>query len=183
MACYRHGVLAGILLGALWSGAAFAQQQPAPAAPALPIPPISQPEPSASQLAAARDVVIASGMSRSFTPMVPQLREQIVPMLTRTRPDLTKDLTEVLVQLGPEFDKKTDDMIDIAARIYSRRMSEEELKQTATFFNSPVGKKYVGAQPEMLDELVVSMQSWTQQLSNYMMTRVRQEVQKRGKDF
>ena len=182
MTYLRNGVVAAVLLAVL-SGAASAQQAPAPAAPAPAIPPISQPEPPASQLAAAREVVIASGMSRSFAPMVPQLREQIVPMLTRTRPDLTKDLTEVVAQLGPEFDKKTDDMVDIAAHIYARRMSEEELKQTAAFFSSPVGKKYVEVQPEMLDELVVSMQSWTQQISNYMMTRVRQEMQKRGKDF
>ena len=190
---FRSAVVAAAVALA-WPGPVWAQQAPAASAPAAappaaapapagPVPAIAQPEPPASQLAAARDLVLASGISRSFDPMVPQLRGQIVPMLTRTRPDLTKDLTEVVAQLGPEFDKQTGDMVEKAAHIYARRMSEDELKQAAAFFNSPVGKKYVAIQPDMLDELVVAMQSWTQQVSNFMMLRVRQEMLKRGKDF
>lgn len=195
----RSAFLAAAAIAVAWSGPVWAQQAPAappaanaPAAaapatvaplPVGPVPSVAAPEPPASQLAAARDLVLASGISRSFYPMVPQLRGQIIPMLTRTRPDLTKDLTEVVAQLGPEFDKQTDDMITIAAHIYARRMSEDELKQAAAFFNSPVGVKYVAIQPDMLDELVVAMQSWTQKVSNFMMLRVRQEMLKRGKDF
>lgn len=198
---YR-GLAAACAFGLLVHGAAFAQDvqpaaQAAPAAPAVPaaqaapatpaapapVPALPDPNPPASQMAAARDLVVASGMSKSFNPMVPQLTEQIVPMLTRTRPDLTKDLTVVLEQLKPEFNQKTNDMIDIAARIYARQMSEDELRQTAAFFNSPVGKKYVDSQPYMLDELVVAMQSWTQTLSTFMMQRVRDEMFKKGHQF
>ena len=183
-----HGAMTAVVLVLGLQATAFAQQAPAPATPAPPaaspsVPPVATPEPPASQLAAARDVVVSSGMSRSFTPMIPQLMEQIGPVLTRTRPEMAKDLAEVLKQLQPEFDKKTDEMIDIAAHVYVRRMSEEELKQTAAFFNSPVGMKYVESQPAMLDELVVAMQAWTQQISNFMMTRVRQEMTKKGHQF
>ncbi len=197
---YRcRGLAAAAVIALMCQGAALAQEAPAapaapvaaapvpaapvPAAPMPVVPTLPTPEPPAPQLAAARDLVIASGMARSFTPMVPQLKEQITPMLTRTRPDLTKDLGDVLTQLSPEFDKKTDEMIDIAAHIYARRMSEDELKQSAAFFNSPVGKKYVEVQPAMLDELVVAMQSWTQQLSLFMMQRVHDEMVKRGHQF
>lgn len=182
----RHGVVAALVLALGFQATADAQQAPAtPASPAAsaPVPNVPTPEPPASQMAAARDVVMSSGMARSFTPMVPQLMEQIGPVLTRTRPEMAKDLAEVLKQLQPEFDKKTDEMIDIAAHVYARRMSEEELRQTAEFFNSPVGKKYVESQPAMLDELVVAMQAWTQQISTFMMTRVRQEMIKKGHPF
>ena len=47
----------------------------------------------------------------------------------------------MLAGLQPEFAKKTDEMIDIAAKIYARGMSEDELKATAAFFNSSAGKK------------------------------------------
>lgn len=149
-------------------------QQPAPAA----TPPA--PEPPASTLAAARDLVVSSGMARSFVPMVPDLLRQIVPTVTRTHPELSKDLNDVVSQLQPEFVKDGEQMVDIAARVYARHMSEDELKQTATFFRSAAGVKYVEAQPLMLDELVVAMQSWTQQLSNIMMSRVREEMTKKG---
>ena len=161
-----------------------AAQQAAPAAPVTPgiapVPELAPPEPPAATLAAAHDVVIASGMARSFAPMVPDLMHQIVPLLTRTRPELVKDLNDVLKQLEPEFMQDGERMTDIAAHVYARRMSADELKQTAAFFDTPAGKKYVEIQPAMLDELVVAMQSWTQELSTIMMTRVRQEMTKKG---
>ena len=154
-------------------------------APALPppVPALPQPDVSPEKLAAARQVVVSSGMARSFEPMVPQLEEQIPSVVTRTRPDLSKDLTAVLAQLQPEFNQKTSEMLDIAARIYARRMSEEDLKATAAFFDSPAGKQYVLAQPLMLDELVVSMQAWTQEVSAFMMKRVQTEMEKKGDKF
>ena len=163
-------IMATVLAG----GAAAQQAQPAPV-PALP-----QPEPPASTLAAARDVVISSGMARSCIPRVPDLPRKIVPTITRTHPELTKDLTDVVNQLEPEFVKDGEHMTDIAAHVYARRMSEDELKQTAAFFKSPAGIKYVEVQPAMLDELVVAMQSWTQELSNIMLNRVREEMAKKG---
>ena len=165
---------------------ATAQTTAAPAAPAATKPaaiPDVQPEPPASAVAAARDLVVASGISRSFTPMPLQLMDQIVPMLTRTRPELKANLTQILSDLRPDFIRKGEDMIDITAKIYARRMSEQELKDAAAFFNSPVGKKYVDVQPLMLDELVIAMQSFTQQLSTYMMTRIRDEMKKKGQEF
>ncbi|RYB07155.1 DUF2059 domain-containing protein [Lichenibacterium ramalinae] len=155
----------------------------APATPAAPVPSLPQPDVPPEKLAIARQVVLGSGMGRSFEPMVPQLEEQIPAVVTRTRPELTKDLAGVLAQLQPEFQKKTGEMIDIAARIYARRMSDDDLKATAAFFDSPAGKKYVAAQPLMLDELVLAMQAWTQETSTYMMKRVQQEMEKKGDKF
>lgn len=183
---------AAVLLALIAAGGPVrAQQAPAApadsttATPAAPLPSLPQPQPDVppAQLAAARDVVISSGMARSFEPMVPQLEEQIPLVVTRTRPELAKDLTGVLAGLQPEFAKKTDEMIDIAAKIYARGMSEDELKTTAAFFNSPAGKKYVDAQPIMLDQLVVAMQAWTQETSSYMMKRVQAEMEKKGDKF
>ena len=147
------------------------------------MPPLPQPEVSPEKLAAARQVVASSGMARSFEPMVPQLEEQIPLVITRSRPELSKSLTAVLAQLQPEFDQKSSDMLDIAARVYARHMSLEDLKATAAFFDSPAGKQYVNAQPLMLDELVVAMQAWTQETSTFMMKRVQQEMEKKGDKF
>ncbi len=179
----------GIAAGSLMLFTSFAQAQTTPAAPAAPaakpapVPEVGQPEPPAAQIAAARQLVISSGMQRSFEPMVPQLMRQIVPLLTRTRPELKDNLQAVVQKLQPEFVKKGDEMTDIAAKIYARRMTQAELEQAAAFFDSPVGKKYVDVQPAMLDEVVVAMQTWTQTLSSYMMQRVHEEMRAKGQDF
>jgi hypothetical protein len=164
----------------------LAQQPAAPASsqpstpqqagtPGAPIPP--------SQFAAARALVIASGMSRSFSGAVTGLSRQLQATVTRTRPDLAADLNVVMLQLAPEFDKQSDAMIDNAARIYASALTEQDLKDLANFFNSPVGMRYVDLGPLLMTNIDDVMSQWSQQVSVGMMDRVREEMKKRGHDF
>lgn len=156
-------------------GLAEAQaQKPAPAAPAA-----APAGPSASHLALAREVVLSSGIARSFDSVIPAFAEQIRQQ-TVTRPELQKDLNEVLTSLEPEMELQKQRMVTTTARIYAEKMSEPELKEIAAFFRSPAGKRYVETQPVVLDQMVQAMQNWTQEVSEYVMVRVRAEMGKRG---
>jgi hypothetical protein len=139
-------------------------------------------QPTASHLQVAREVVVASGISRTFDAIVPQILVQ-VQQVTVTRPELKGDLDEVIKKLTPEFDKKKEDMLAKASEIYATRLTEPELKDIAAFFNSPAGKKYVSTQPAILDEMFSAMKDWTQQLSAFVIDRVRTEMKARGKEF
>jgi hypothetical protein len=101
-----------LLLGLAAISPALAQQ-PATAPAAKP----ASPAPAASpqQISVARDVVLYSGIARSFQIVVPQYLDQIGTRLTQTRPDLIKDLNVVMEQVKPEFDKRVDEMVDNAA--------------------------------------------------------------------
>jgi len=136
--------------------------------------------PTAAQIALAKDIVVASGVSRSFAIVIPQFLDQIGTRLTQTRPDLIKDLNVVMEQVKPEFDKRVDQMVDTAARLYAERLTEQQLKDVSAFFKSASGVKYVEQQPLVLNALYVSMQGWQQQMSQDMMTRVREEMSKKG---
>ncbi|MGH6838815.1 MAG: DUF2059 domain-containing protein [Methylocella sp.] len=155
---------------------------------ALPNTPPGQTEPgsaapSPSHLAAARALVVACGMSRSFSIIIPQFMDQIGSSLTQTRPELRHDLNDVLNGLKPEFDKQADEMVGIAAQIYVKQMSEQDLKAAVAFFESPAGKKYVETQPAFLTEVVTAMQGWQGKISTDMMTRVRAEMKKKGHEI
>jgi len=139
--------------------------------------------PSPSHLAAARALVISSGMSRSFSIIIPQFMDQIAQSLVQTRPEIAKDLEAVLTQMKPEFDHQADEMIDTAAQIYVKQMSEPDLKAADAFFESPAGKKYVETQPAFLSEVVTAMQVWQGKISTGMMTRVREEMKKKGHEI
>lgn len=164
---------------------AFAQPSPAPSdeqnlpqqagTPGAPIPP--------GQFAAARELVIASGLSRSFQGSVADLKRQLTATVTNTRPELAADLAVVIQQLAPEFDQQTDAMINNAARIYASAMTEQDLKDAADFFNSPVGKRYVDFEPLIITNVDSVMTQWSQQVSQDMMDRVREEMKKKGHDF
>jgi uncharacterized protein len=139
--------------------------------------------PSPAHLAAARALVIACGMSRSFSIVIPQFMDQIAQSLTQTRPEIARDLNAVLKQLKPEFDHQADEMVDIAAQIYVKQLSEQDLKAADAFFESPAGKKYVETQPAFLTEVVTAMQGWQGKISTDMMTRVREEMKKKGHEI
>ncbi len=157
-------------------GVALAQQ------PTRPAPPAQQPQapqPSPSHLAAARDVVMLSGMTRTFDVIPPEMNEQIKKSMV-TRPELAKDLDQVIESLKPEMELQKQQMVNAAARVYAARLGEADLKEIAAFFKSSIGKKYVETQPEILDSMVVEIQEWTKQLAEYVMVRVRAEMGKRG---
>jgi hypothetical protein len=164
---------------------ALAQQPAAPPAakPASPAPNAANPQPTTQQMSLARDVVLYSGIARSFEGVVPQYLNQIGSSLTRTRPDLIRDLNVVMEQVKPEFDKRVDEMVDNAARIYAARLNEQQLKDAAAFFKSPAGVAYVQAQPALMSDLFPAMQSWQKQMSEDMVTRIRAEMKKKGHDI
>ncbi|HEX2135987.1 MAG TPA: DUF2059 domain-containing protein [Microvirga sp.] len=161
---FRLGSAAAVLV--LLAGTAAAQSP-------------SQPQASASHLAAARDVAIGSGMVRSFDaitePMLASLQQMNV-----ARPEIKQDLDRVVEQLRPELEVQKQHMINATARIFASRMTEQELREIANFFKSPAGLKYVQTQPAILDDIVKELATWTQTVSEYVMIRARAEMGKRG---
>jgi hypothetical protein len=123
--------------------------------------------------------MLSSGIARSFDSIIPTMAEQIRKNAV-TRPDLAKDLDEVLKGLDSEMELQKQRLINIAARIYAKRLNEAELTDIVTFFRSPAGKRYVETQPQILDDMVGAMQDWTQEVSEYIMVRTRAEMGKRG---
>jgi uncharacterized protein len=171
-------VVAALTFGA--SGGVVTAQQPlapaqqaAPAAPAL----------AESHVAAAREVVMASGLSRSLDAIIPQIADQIRGVSSRQRPEIIRDMEEAFRIVIPELQRSNDQMVTAAARLFAQKMTEAELKEAAAFFKSPTGVKYVQSQPQLLQELFVEMQVFSQTLGNMMMDRMREELKKKNIDF
>ena len=140
-------------------------------------------QPTEAQVAAGREVMIASGMARSFAQIVPGVMEQLAVNVVRTRPELQKDLKEVLLAAVGDFKQVQEDMVNLSAKLLSKDLSERELTEIAAFFNSPTGKKYVEAQPKILDQLGPYIRDYTVKLSTEVTARVRADMKKRGHDM
>lgn len=171
----RHILAASLLL--LGAGLAVAQTPPAqpPAAAAPAAPTFTE-----SHLAAARDVVVGSGLSRGFDGMAAQIGDQLRASVSRTRPELIKDMEEVLRLTVTEFSSRTEPLVVAASRLFAARMTEAELKEVGAFFKTASGQKYVNTQGPLVNELYVEMQVFSQTLGNLMMDRVREEMRKKG---
>jgi hypothetical protein len=136
-------------------------------------------EPTPGQLALARELVTMTGTISTIDTLIPsfaaQVRQQAI-----TRPDLSKDLDEVLKSLQPELDQRRQQIITASARVYAKYMSEAELKDVVTFFKTPSGSKYIKVQPQLVDDVVETIQAWGDQVSEYVISRARAEMIKRG---
>jgi uncharacterized protein len=137
-------------------------------------------DPSPAAVADARSIIISSGISRSFDGVVTQMLGLLERNVLSTRPEIKDKLHTTILQLIPEFMKTEVQVVDAAALSLAKRMTGDDLKATAAFFQSAAGKSYVEAQPAALQEIVAAVQGWQQKLSTDMMTRVRDEMKKQG---
>ncbi len=140
-------------------------------------------EPTPAALESARVVITASGLSGSFDAVVPQMLGELERRVLATRPELKDSLHATLLDLVPEFTKTEQDVANRAAAVLAKHMTEQELKDTANFFSSPSGKKYVSVQPVIFNEIIPLAQAWRQKLSTDILARAREEMKKKGVDF
>lgn len=146
------------------------------AAPALAQAPALPP----SHMAVAREVVQLTGVSQNIDNIFLEFTENTRQLVASTRPELAKDMNEVLQALKPEADKRSEEITNTAVEIFARKMTEADLKEVAAFFKSPVGQRYSTLRPQAMQELFSVLQPWSVQTSNFLFDRFSQEMRKRG---
>src|SRR5665213_1483859 len=111
--------------------------------------------------------------------MLSQLQRQLLQI----HPEMGKTLHATLLALMPEFNKGEVDVFNDSARPLAKALTEEQLQQTLTYFESPAGKKYTEVQGQILDALKASAALWREKLTTIMLDRTRQEMKKKGFTF
>ena len=178
------GCLALILFAALSVTARAAETTP-PAAPA-PAPAPAAPAtagPSPAAVAAADRILGDIGLKQSIAIVVPGMMAELETNVTRTRPEIRDSLRATLKAIQPEFDQTAKQTYSEAAALLASQMSEKEIAEVASFFESPVGKKYVQVTPIFLQQLSDLTGAWREKLSTDILVRAREEMKKKGVDF
>ncbi len=165
----RHHIVSAVF------GVSLALAAPAFSQTAAPTPALT-----ASHLQAAREVIELTGISNSMASIYAEFSERTGQIVGITRPELKKDMDEVIVSLKPEADAKIGEIMQVAAEIFARRMPESDLVEVAAFFKSPVGQRYNAARTQAVEELYMRLETWTVQTSNFLFERFSQEMGKRG---
>lgn len=140
-------------------------------------------EPSPAALEAARAIIADWGMTQSFDRVVPEMLAQLERNVLKTRPELKDSLHATLLAIKPEFDKTELTLVASAAEALAKQMSEQELKDTAAFFQTPSGKKYIETEPGAITQILTLVQNWREQLSVQVLSRAHEEMKKKGTDF
>ncbi len=136
-------------------------------------------QPSPSHMALATEVALNSGLTRSFDSVTAPLLEELRQMQV-ARPEIKKDLEEVVELLKPEMELHKKRMVNTTARAFATHMTEAELRDVVAFFKSPAGRKYVERQPPVFDDIMREMSTWAREVEEYVIVRAKAEMQKRG---
>jgi uncharacterized protein len=182
----RAALAPAALALALLAAPAQAQQKaaPAPAAPQAVGSPLMQKALETkfadSHIDLAAQVLKASGLGVMFQNAIPNVVGSLRVNVTRTRPELTKDIEESLKVVEADVAKVTDDGMKAAARFLAVRMSESELKEVLSFLNSTSGKKYVESLPGVTDDIVPFMEIWAPEVEGRLMKSFQEQMAKRG---
>lgn len=167
----RHHFASVAIAFSLLVAAPVMAQAPAPA-PAQTLP--------ASHLALARELLDLTNVTPTFASIYTEFRDRTRQMVGVTRPELLKDLNEVVDSLKPEADKKAAEITTTATEIFARKMTEADLREIVGFFKSPAGQRYNVGRAQAVEELYGVLEPWTLQTSNFLFDRFSQEMRKRG---
>lgn len=174
--------LAVILVGPVLAQEAmpgFTSQPTAPAAATATAQP-AQEAVSASHMAAAIDYIVASESTKGFDEEIPALVNRIRAAYAQRRPEIATILHESAIAIVPEFVQKRGELNTRVGAFYAKFFSEEELKQLAQFYRSPLGQKLASSQFEIIKQSAPEIQKWREELVKAIDARLKDEVKKRG---
>jgi len=103
--------------------------------------------------------------------------------LLQTNPMLSKDLGEVAGNLRAEYASRSAELLDEVAKLYASRFTEQELKNALAFYKSPLGRKIVAEEPQILDDSLERVRAWQDKFGIEMMAKMRAEMKKKGHDL
>lgn len=137
-------------------------------------------QPSSAALKTAGEIVKITGANELFAPLVPGAIEQARLFFVQQNPLLNADATEVATQLRKEMEPRIAEVHNKVIEIYASQFSEAELKDILAFYTSPAGKKFLVAQPKIVDESLKFAQDWAGALSDEIIGKMREGLKKKG---
>jgi hypothetical protein len=140
-------------------------------------------QPTAGAMATAKELMQVKGATNMFDPLVPGIIESAKNAFLPTHPGLFRELNEVAAILRTQFASRRNEILDEIARLYAQRFSEAEMKEVIAFYKSPVGRKFVADEPEVIDQGLARTQAWSNKLSDDVLNRFRSEMKKKGHDL
>jgi hypothetical protein len=170
---------AAAVLAIALSGAASAQPQARPAAPAQ----AAQPKISPTAMLLAKELVDLKGAASAYDPLVTGVIEYHKNFFMQNNPNLAKDLDQVAQKLAADLAPRKVEMQQEITRIYASHFTEQELKDALAFYKSPLGKKLIAEEPKAMEETLKAADDWSRKFAVEVDAKFRAEMQKRGKNL
>jgi hypothetical protein len=141
----------------------------------------AQQQPSASALAAARQLLELKGAFTVYTGAVPGTIENIKNELLQSNISYQKDLNDVAAKLRQDMQGRDAEIGNEMVRQYATDFSEQELKDILAFYKTPLGKKLLDQEPKTIAASLQFMRDWGQRFADEVDGKFHVEMKNRGK--
>lgn len=165
-----RAAVAGAFLVLVASGAT--QAQDAAPAPGNVIP--------QSHIDAALRAADAAPNVGDFDALLPFISEQVQNRLIRVRPDLFREIAEVVEEQAIEMSGRSNGLRARIAQVWASAFTEEELGEIAAFFGSELGAKYKELLPVVGERVLQASRDWTNRISEDLFQASMQAMRDRG---
>jgi hypothetical protein len=139
--------------------------------------------PSAAALGYAKEILAAKNVNAIYQGAVPGLVQRTKDVLLQSNLNYQKDLNEVAVTVAKELAGREKEIGEEMARIYATSFTEQELKELAVFYKSPLGAKVIAQEPAAFNQARQYMDQWAQKFAEEINGKFRAEMKKRGKEI
>lgn len=131
--------------------------------------------------AEARALVEAIGMTAQMRQMVPPLAQSMVRSLTQANPGNAAAAQQVVDEiLLPEILDHLPEMTDLGVEVYAAQFSAEDLRGLRGFYETPLGKRLIAAQPAIATQMFQFGSAWGQRTAQGAIAKHAEELRKRG---
>jgi uncharacterized protein len=113
--------------------------------------------------------------------VIDTLLPQQIAMIKKINPAIPQAvLDEVQKDLMDEINRSLPELEEPLIAIYDANFSADEVKQLLAFYRSPVGQKYVGKIPVLIQQGMAVGKVWSQTLSQRIGEKIREDAKKKG---
>jgi uncharacterized protein len=138
---------------------------------------------SPSQLAAAELVVKSAPQIGNFDILLPQAATMMKNDLIGKRPDLYKEITQVVNDDAAKLVPRRADLDKDIARVWAKNFTEDELKAINDFFTSDVGQKYKELAPVVGPDVIQASKNWRDRVRGELLDMVTADLKKMGHEL
>jgi len=137
-------------------------------------------QPSAAAMASAKELIATTGATTLFSPLIPGVVEQAKLLFLQQNPTIGAQLNEVAAKVRTDLAPRFSEITDQVAKFYATAFTDQELKAIIAFYHTPAGKKLLDEQPKIAEASMRFAQEWANKLSDEVIGKMREELQKRG---
>ncbi|MBO6756989.1 MAG: DUF2059 domain-containing protein [Roseibium sp.] len=140
----------------------------------------AQEELSESHIEAAREVVVVTKGLQAFDDILPLMAEQTRTLFIQSDPARTQEVIEVSTDVALQLAAKRAELNRTIYEIWARRFTEQELRDLAAFYQTPLGEKLSENGASITALSIGAARQWQDTISTEMVTLVREELERRA---